>query len=209
VADKYDNFEELSQNERAGIDFRFLARRSQRAFAIVGPHGGGIEPGTSEIADAIAGVEYSFYAFEGLKSKGNSDLHITSTHFNEPVCLTVIGESDVVVTIHGEHSDEDGDGVFVGGRDERLGRSIGRALKAAGFVVGKHTDPRLQGLEANNICNLGDSGKGVQLEISHAVREQMFRSLTREGRKHPTAKFRSFVAAIRGVLGKQVPRIIK
>jgi phage replication-related protein YjqB (UPF0714/DUF867 family) len=113
MADKYDNFEELSQNERSGIDFRFVARRAQPAFAIVAPHGGGIEPGTSEIGDATAGAEYSFYAFEGLKSKGNSDLHITSTHFNEPVCLTVIAESDVVVTIHGEHSDEDGDGILL------------------------------------------------------------------------------------------------
>ena len=55
MADQYENFEELSQNETVGVDFRILARRARAAFDIVAPHGGGIEPGTSEIADAIAG----------------------------------------------------------------------------------------------------------------------------------------------------------
>src|SRR5215204_7667794 len=105
MADKYPDFETLSRNERAGIDFGILVRRAKPAFAIVSPHGGGIEPGTSEIADATASSELSYYAFEGLKSSGNSDLHITSTRFDEPLCLTLVGESEVVVTIHGEHSD--------------------------------------------------------------------------------------------------------
>jgi phage replication-related protein YjqB (UPF0714/DUF867 family) len=70
----------------------------------VAPHGGGIEPGTSELADAIAGSDLSFYTFEGLKSSGNTDLHITSTRFDEPMCLTLLASSSVVVTLHGEHS---------------------------------------------------------------------------------------------------------
>lgn len=210
MADKYRNFDELSRNERSGVDFRILVRRARAAFAIVAPHGGGIEPGTSEIADAIAAIEdvvseeWSYYAFEGLKSEGNVDLHITSTRFDEPMCLTVIGQSKVVITIHGEHSEEDGEGVFVGGRDTELGARLGTALKAKGFVVGKHPDRRLQGLERPNVCNRGTSGKGVQLELSLTVRKQMFRSLTRAGRKHPTAKFRTFVDAIRSVLDDEL-----
>src|SRR3982751_4822186 len=135
MADKYPNFDALSQNETAGIDFRLLVRRAKAAFALVTPHGGGIEPGTSEIADAIAAVEHSFYAFEGLKSSGNADLHITSTRFDEPLCLTVIRESDVVLTIHGEHSEADGEGVFRGGLDDQLSHHVGAALQAKGFAV--------------------------------------------------------------------------
>src|SRR6266545_2359920 len=115
MPDKYSNFKELTQNERAGVDYRILLRQAKEGFAIVTPHGGGIEPGTSEIADGIAGEEFSFYAFEGLKSSGNTDLHITATRFDETVCLTVIRRSNIVVTIHGEHSEADGEGVFVGG----------------------------------------------------------------------------------------------
>ena len=198
MADKYPDFETLAENESSGLDFGIRIRQAKTVFAIVAPHGGGIESGTSEIADAIAGTEFSFYAFEGLKSKGNSDLHITSTRFDEAMCLTLIGRSGIILTIHGEHSDAEG--VFVGGRDVRLRRRIGISLKSEGFEVGRHSDPDLQGIEPNNLCNRGESKKGVQLEISRAVRLTMFSSLSRTGRKHPTARFRVFVAAIRNVL---------
>jgi phage replication-related protein YjqB (UPF0714/DUF867 family) len=199
MADKYPDFHTLSCHERAGVDFRILLRRAGAALAVVAPHGGGIEPGTSEIADAVAVSEFSFYAFEGLKAKGNGDLHITSTRFDEPMCLSLIDNSKVVLTVHGEHSDEPDAGVFVGGLDERLGRRLAKALRAKGFIVGRHADPDLQGLEPTNLCNRGRSGQGVQLEISRGVRAQMFESLSREGRKHPTAKFHMFVAALRSV----------
>ena len=200
MADKYPDFATLARNERAGVDFGILVRRAQPAFAVVSPHGGGIEPGTSEIADGIAALDFCYYAFEGLKSRGNADLHITSTRFDEPMCLTLIGQSEIVLTIHGEHSDDDGEGVFVGGLDAPLGRRLGRALRSRGFVVGRHPDPRLQGLEPSNLCNRGTSGEGAQLELSRGVRETMFRSLSRAGRKHRTARFRAFVAALRSVL---------
>jgi phage replication-related protein YjqB (UPF0714/DUF867 family) len=202
MADKYPNFKTLSRHERPGVDFRILVRRATSKFAIVAPHGGGIEPGTSEIADAIAALEWSYYAFEGLKSRGNSDLHITSARFDEPMCLTLASQSEVVVTIHGEHTDADGEGVFVGGLDANLGRRLGAELKAKGFAVGRHPDPRLQGLEPSNVCNRGTSGKGVQLELSRAVRREMFRSLSREGRKHTTARFCAFVTAILSMLAR-------
>ena len=84
MADKYPNFATLAQHERAGIDYCVLVRRAEPAFAIVAPHGGGIEPGTSEIADAIARQRWSFYTFEGLKRAGNGVLHITSTPSMSP-----------------------------------------------------------------------------------------------------------------------------
>jgi phage replication-related protein YjqB (UPF0714/DUF867 family) len=200
MADKYPDFDALSRNEQSGVDFRILVRQAGVGFVIVAPHGGGIEPGTSEIADDIAGEEFSFYAFEGLKSAGNADLHITSTRFDESMCLTLIGRSQVVITIHGEHTEVDGEGVFVGGLDTRLGARLGTALKARGFSVRRHPDPRLQGLEPKNVCNRGKSGKGVQFELSRSVRKEMFSSLSKTGRKHPTAKFHAFVDAIRAVL---------
>jgi phage replication-related protein YjqB (UPF0714/DUF867 family) len=202
MADKYPDFATLARNERSGIDYRVRVRRARPAFAIVAPHGGGIEPGTSEIADAIADEKFSFYAFEGLKSKENTDLHITSTRFNEPMCLTLLGVSEVVVTLHGEHSEDDGEGVFMGGLDEALGALIGTALTRQGFDVRKHKKRNLQGLEVKNVCNRGTSGKGVQLELSKAVRKTMFKSLlTRKGREERTQRFDVFVEAIRKVLG--------
>jgi phage replication-related protein YjqB (UPF0714/DUF867 family) len=196
MADTYHNFAALEQHERAGIDYEVLVRRAEPAFAIVAPHGGGIEPGTSEIADAIARQRWSFYSFEGLKRLGNRVLHITSTRFDEPMCLLLLGKTSRVVTIHGEESDDDGEGVFVGGLDVDLGTSIGALLTAQGFNVRKHPDCNLQGLDPENICNRGTAGAGVQLELSHAVRATLFEYLTREGRKHPTPRFTVFVDAV-------------
>lgn len=200
TTDKYRNFAALERKERSGADYDVLVRRAQAAFAIVAPHGGGIEAGTSEIANAVAGLTHSFYTFEGLKPFGNSDLHITSTRFDEPMCLTLLGVSRVVVTVHGEHSEEDGEGVFVGGRDRALGERIGAVLTRNGFDVRTHSDPRLQGLEPRNLCNRGLSQAGVQVELSKAVRKTMFESLTRAGRKNTTKQFEAFVNALRYVL---------
>jgi phage replication-related protein YjqB (UPF0714/DUF867 family) len=183
-----------------GIDFRIVARRARAALAIVAPHGGGIEQGTSEIADGIAAEDVSFYAFDGLKPRGNADLHITSTRFDEPMCLALIALSGVVVTLHGEDSDGSAEAVFLGGLDEELGHRLRVALEARSFDVRRHPNRRLQGLEPENLCNRGISGRGVQFELSRAVRRQMFRSLSREGRRHPTQRFRSFVDAVRSVL---------
>jgi phage replication-related protein YjqB (UPF0714/DUF867 family) len=201
MADKYPDFATLARNEQSGIDYRALVRRVRPEFAIIAPHGGGIEPGTSEIADAIAGEKFSFYTFEGLRSSGNADLHITSTRFDEPMCLIVLGHSRAVLTLHGEHSEEDGEGVFVGGLDTALAARIGRVLARKGFDVREHEDPDLQGREPKNLCNRGTSGAGVQLELSRAVRKTMFESLTRAGRKKPTARFEVFVTALRKALG--------
>jgi phage replication-related protein YjqB (UPF0714/DUF867 family) len=200
MPDTYCNFAELARHEKAGIDYDVLVRRARPAFAIVAPHGGGIEPGTSEIADAIAGPAFSFYTFEGLKSKENAVLHITSTRFDEPMCLTLLSQSSVVLTLHGEHSEEDGEGVFVGGLDEVLGAQIGTALTRKGFDVRKHRNRKLQGLEPNNLCNRGTSNAGVQLELSKAVRKTLFKSLTRKGRKEKTERFDVFVNAVRTVV---------
>jgi len=196
MADTYPNFAALEQHEQAGQDYRVVVRRAEPPFAIVAPHGGGIEPGTSEIADAIAGQRWSFYSFEGLKRTGNGVLHITSTSFDEPMCLLLLGKTTRVVTIHGEESDDDGEGVFVGGLDEALGKDICGFLTTQGFNVRKHPDPHLQGLDEQNICNRGTSGAGVQLELSHSVRATLFESLSREGRKHPTPRFTVFVDAV-------------
>ena len=203
MADKYPDFETLARNELPGVDYRIALRRAAARFAVIAPHGGGIEPGTSEVADAVAADEFSCYLFEGLKRSGNADLHITSTRFDEPLCVTLIDQSHTVITIHGEDSKTDGEPVFLGGLDDDLGCIVGAALRDSGFDVRKHPNPALQGREPGNLCNRGASGRGVQLELSRALRKQMFLSLSRDGRKQKTQKFFEFTDALRSVLGEQ------
>ena len=59
--------------------------------------------------------------------------------------LIVLGHSSVVVTLHGEHTEEDGEGVFLGGLDTTLGARIGRALTRQGFDVREQRGSRPAG----------------------------------------------------------------
>jgi phage replication-related protein YjqB (UPF0714/DUF867 family) len=174
MADKYSNFAELAASERAGIDYQIRVEDRRTPIAIIAPHGGRIEPGTLEIAAAIAGDTLSFYAFEALRGAGKrGNLHITSTRFDEPHALALVGEAQKVVAIHGRADDGDPLTVSVGGRDTALRDEIVAALTAAGFDAAVVTQGSLAGRDSANICNRGATGAGVQLELSRALRTQL------------------------------------
>jgi len=194
--DVYRNFAELSGAEREDIDFRISAvKRDGSKAVIVAPHGGAIEPGTSEVAIEVANNDLSLAIFEGIKPKGNKRLHITSTNFDEPRCVELVQESDTVVAIHGEGSNELS--VFLGGRDNELCVRLKAVLERYGFTVKTHGNPDLHGLNEVNICNRGRHGAGVQLELSSGLRQTFFQSLTDKGRKKSTVELVRFVAAVR------------
>ena len=83
VADKYANLTVLVSSESTDA-YSKSTRNGGSRVAVAAPHGGGIEPGTSEVALAIAGADLSYYLFEGRKAEGNGDLHVTSTNFDDP-----------------------------------------------------------------------------------------------------------------------------
>jgi phage replication-related protein YjqB (UPF0714/DUF867 family) len=200
MSDRYSSFADLARHERVGVDYRCIARRAQPAWCVVAPHGGSIEPGTSELAVAIAAQNLSLYVFEGLKPTNNGDLHITSTRFDEPSCLGLIADCETVVTLHGESSDGEVQVVFLGGRDGALGVRVRRALQSSQFDVRVHPSSRLRGIEPRNLCNRGRSGAGVQLELSRGLRRTLFHSLGARGRTQPTARFAAFVGAVEQAL---------
>ncbi len=198
MADQYARFEALAKCEESGRDFRVRSCQRDEATVVVAPHGGRIEPGTSEIAEAIAGVDFSFYAFEGTKPRQNGRLHITSTRFDEPQCLNLVGKAEWVIAIHGEDS---GDKiVFLGGRDRDALTRLRGTLERQGFCVKTHRNPRLQGLDQSNICNRGKRRAGIQLELSRGLRRSFFRSLSTAGRATHTGRFDEFVAAVRDAI---------
>jgi phage replication-related protein YjqB (UPF0714/DUF867 family) len=194
--DVYDSFDDLKKTERERVDFRVdVFRRKNASTVVLAPHGGGIEPGTSEIARAIAGNELSLGIFEGTKPTGNARLHITSTNFDEPRCLELVQTAKNVLTIHGEDSTEEV--VFLGGKGSQLAACLRRVLQKHGYKVEAHDNPDLQGMASANICNRGVGGAGVQLELSVGLRRTFFESLKREGRRNRTAEFTKFAEAVR------------
>jgi phage replication-related protein YjqB (UPF0714/DUF867 family) len=167
----YDSFDELKNQEVEGRDYQIKFQSWNERVLIMAPHGGKIEPMTSEIAEAIAGQDYSFYSFEGLKADGNGVLHIESHLFDEPRALQAVKKADIVLTVHGQlnHKEEF---VMVGGLDVSLRSEIKRQLEASGFQTRPPTEG-LQGIDPENICNCGRWKGGVQLEISRKVRDSL------------------------------------
>ncbi|PYE30161.1 phage replication-related protein YjqB (UPF0714/DUF867 family) [Rhizobium sp. PP-WC-1G-195] len=168
--DKYRNFAQLREEEEPGAFALELYDRGT-AVVIIAPHGGKIEPGTSEMARAVAGTTYSVYVFEGLKANDNRHLHITSTNFDEPHGDMLVKSSQFAIAFHGcVGADEV---IYVGGLHEGLINLLRENLLERGFMVARHAKADLQGTSAANICNRGGSGRGVQFEITRSLRDRL------------------------------------
>lgn len=170
MADRYRTFDELVANERLGIDYRIRVEDRGTPFVILAPHGGWIEPHTSEIAEAIAETDLSFYAFQALKDGPHGDFHITSHNFDEPKAIDLVGRSWTAVAIHGRRN-EGREAVWQGGRATALRDGIGATLRNAGFEA--EANERLAGLDRANICNRTLSGEGVQIELARSLRRRL------------------------------------
>ena len=192
----YHSFAALQAIERIGVDYHIRVRPGRSGIAVMAIHGGGIEPGTTELAEAVAGEAHTFYSFSGLKPSGNQRLHLPSRKFDEPLGVDVARHAWTVVAIHGCMDAKAM--TFLGGRHHRLKLEIKKALTAAGFPVADGL--RFPGISPKNICNKNKSGMGVQLEITLSMRRRLFEDIGRLRRKRITPCFRAYVQALnRGI----------
>ena len=196
--DNYRSFLELSEEEQEGRDFIVEVRQTPSPLAIIAPHGGRIEPGTFTIADVIAGAEFSFYGFRGIKPSGNHRLHLTSSLFDDPRALNVIQSATTVVTLHGCRGNEPM--IFLGGRNDRILLRLLDSLRDTGLPVQEALPGNLRGCHPENLCNRGKSGKGVQMELSRGLRELLIIPLNSSSTRHSTPLFFTLVKTIRTIL---------
>jgi phage replication-related protein YjqB (UPF0714/DUF867 family) len=189
-ADSYRGYDDLASAHTEGVDYAVHVHYPQDSgVAVIAPHGGRIEGGTSAVARLIAGIDHGLYLFEGLRNEGDNfdRLHLTSHFFDEPRCLGLIARCDTVIAVHGYASP--GADVLLGGLDECLKRKLAPALAAQGLSV-KTDGHNYPGLDPRNICNRGRSGHGVQVELSARLRR--------------THDWSGLVRAVRSVLGRAV-----
>jgi len=168
--DLYKNFKALEINEKIDEDYKISIFDAGSPVTIIAPHGGKIEPKTSYIASGIAREKFNCYCFEGIKPDHNRSLHITSHNFDEPLALDLLARSQTVVAVHA--CTDATPLVYPGGRAQKLIAAIALELQTAGIRVAD-TTARYQGLNPNNICNRGASGRGAQLEISRGLRDDI------------------------------------
>ncbi|WP_352475109.1 poly-gamma-glutamate hydrolase family protein [Mesorhizobium sp. M0085] len=173
MPDKYSRFADLAAFEVLGVDYRICLTDRKSPIAIVAPHGGRIEGGTSEVAAAIARGDHSIYCFEGLiPGRPHADLHIRSELFDEPQGCDLVMAAEIAIGIHGRADKEDPETTSMGGRDVALRDAIAAALGSAGFEAAIAAKG-LRGEDPNNICNRGCRMEGVQLEIPKTLRDRL------------------------------------
>jgi len=194
----YRSFQALRARERESTDFVILKRSGFSGLAVMAPHGGGIEPGTMEIADALAAEIHTFYAFAGIKESGNGRLHIASVCFDEPQAVALASAAHTVITVHGSSGEEPR--VLLGGTNIILRARIQKSLAESGFPCVLAEGGALCGIHPQNLCNRGTCGKGVQLEISWGLRSRLFHRLGQRTTRVREGPFGAFVGAIRQAL---------
>ena len=190
---RHKSFAALYGSECEGVAYQRRLRVRKSALAVIAPHGGGIEPGTSEIAKAIAGFQFSYYTFDGLRQNNNRSLHITSILFDEPKCLQLVKHSEIVIAVHGCAGDEKV--VHVGGLHAELKTRLIDSILRAGFDA-RVGEFHYAGRQLQNICNRGRSRQGIQFELSEALRRSMFKGLDRQNRRITTHVFWKFVTSV-------------
>jgi phage replication-related protein YjqB (UPF0714/DUF867 family) len=168
--DTYNSFAELDNYEERNKDYKISAIEVGSSITIIAPHGGKIEPGTSDIVRRIASQKFNYYCFEGIKKKNNRRLHITSHHFDEPMAIRMVSKSLIVVAIHACTGHERC--VYLGGLDNMLKVAIANELGSRGISV-SNGKGRFKGINPDNICNRGANKQGVQLEISRGLRDDL------------------------------------
>jgi phage replication-related protein YjqB (UPF0714/DUF867 family) len=168
-AHHYQGYADLAAAQTEGEHYTVTVRHRPGArVAVLAPHGGRIEDGTSEIARAIAADDHHYYLLEGRRPSHNyHTLHLTSHRFDEPRCLSLLAAAERVVAVHGCRGDRHQ--VYVGGRDTELVAVVTASLLARG-IEALDTDHPFPGRHRHNICNRGRRGRGLQLEITHPLR---------------------------------------
>jgi phage replication-related protein YjqB (UPF0714/DUF867 family) len=149
--------------------------RLESRFGFMAFHGGNLEAGTDEIADAAATRSgASLYA---VIQPPNLRWHIPSTEVDpavSPALRAFLGHVEVVVAVHGYGSEGYWTTLLLGGRNRELARHVGDHLRhrLPDFDVVDDLDripARLRGVHPRNPVNRAFGG-GAQLELPPRVR---------------------------------------
>lgn len=170
--DYYASMTQLERETKEGIDWKKETRDQGNQVLIVAPHGGNIEQGTSELTKLLAQQgDYDYFSFEATRPSNNTQLHVTSTHYDDPTLHQMIKGRAATISIHGAKGDDQI--VFLGGAKSDLRDAIQSQLESRGFVV--QVPPEyLGGLNENNFINKNENSTGVQLELTTALRKALF-----------------------------------
>lgn len=205
--DYYRSMTDLLKDTQEGKDWTKESTNRHSNVLIFASHGGNIEKGTTELTKAIANKgKYDYYAFNGTRNKNNSQLHVTSTNYNDLDLINRNYNKDVSISVHGAGQSQGKNTVLIGGRDEKLIQLISKELSTFKFNVQRSLG-HLAGIDTNNVVNYNKKGQGVQLELTPDLRKSFFSngddsSKARKNEKNWSSTMDRFATAINNAIRK-------
>jgi phage replication-related protein YjqB (UPF0714/DUF867 family) len=160
------------------------------SLGLVAIHGGGIEPGTEEMARFVADHSgASLYVFAGRRQTGNLSLHRPSHRVilqDRPLVKKFLNHVNMAISIHGHGRNERC--AYVGGLHQAMVQQFVEVAQAALSHYEWIFDPEsipseIRGQNPNNIVNLPPA-QGMQLELPRDLRQT---KPTPDGRKFEPA----------------------
>ena len=181
--DHYRSFAELAANNIEGKDYLIVEKESPSDVLIMAFHGGLIEPGTAELAEAIAGNDFDFYALLGFKNSDRhepsytaADLHLTSARYDEPRLMKKTETASLCLGLHG-FGGEEAD-FCVGGANKLERKRLVKELseRLPGLKSCELCCPPFNGTSLKNPVNKCRDG-GIQVEMSPRIRRAILEDL--------------------------------
>ncbi|MHB1317005.1 MAG: poly-gamma-glutamate hydrolase family protein [Anaerolineae bacterium] len=203
------SFTDVALHADQCVDYDITVRDPGGAVTVVALHGGALAPGTAELAEALAGDDYSLYAFVAREDR--PALRISSLRAREPRLDTLIERSMIVLSIDGDSDTGAGTGaiVRVGGANAALQAMMLDALCDAGFQARPSETPGIDTSSAFFFNRAREGGlelalSATLLEILCAAegcdeRRALFVSAVRES-------VRRFVQTVRSDLARALER---
>jgi phage replication-related protein YjqB (UPF0714/DUF867 family) len=160
------------------------------SLGLVAVHGGGIEPGTEEIARFVAYHSgASLYVYAGRRATGNLSLHRPSHRTklqDRPLVMKFLKHVNMAISIHGHGRNERC--AYVGGLHQAMVRQFVKVAQATlceyEWIFDLESIPlEIRGQNPNNIVNLPPD-QGMQLELPRNLRRT---ELTPDGKKFEPA----------------------
>lgn len=177
--DHYKSFAELTSANVRGRDYQIEIAKRPSPYLVMSFHGGEIEPGSTELARELAQDRYSFYSFIGIKNNErdavsftSSDLHLTSTRFDDPELLGMARDAQFSIALHGFGGTEAD--FCVGGASVTQRKNLVKILseKFPSLRSCELCCPPYNGTSLKNPVNASREA-GVQIEIGPSVRKRI------------------------------------
>lgn len=173
MADLYPSMTALEAATVKGVDYDIYTIDKDNDVLVSSIHGGGIEIGTTELNYAVRELGgYDSFIFEALRTSNNSDLHVTSTNYDEPTMVGMVINKKQHVALHGASGDTPI--VYVGGLDFSLRNTVTDELIKRGFDA-QIPPSNIAGEEERNVSNRTNSAGCVQLEMTSQFRKNFFK----------------------------------